>query len=79
MGDKLAVQWHLQQKDRVSKYKPRRPEISGDHGCAGACSIPVPTPPGREGFTSITHVSSSWLVLMAVVTIGYIGLTRRAK
>lgn len=75
----LAVQWHTQQKERVALYKPKKPEISGDHGCAGECTVPVPTPPGSEGFSTRSEWSTRWLVFMAIVAVSYVGLTRRAK
>ncbi len=72
----LAIRWHREQSERVSSYKPARPEISGDHGCAGECTISVPPPPGREGFASAQMtITPAWYGVMSLTVILYSLLT----
>jgi hypothetical protein len=78
-----TLDWHGQQKARALKYKPKKPEISGDYvgggPLTGSTAVP-PLPPGtarntKESFVSESGLPRSWWIMMAVAGLSYVVLT----
>jgi len=74
-----ATQWHMQQREMASTFKPKQPAIPNDHRCpAGdvACANRVPTPPGfTESFVSGVSgfsVSAEWIAVLSVVGVAFL-------
>jgi len=79
------MEWHLEQKERVSTYQPKRPDIPNDHRCPegdNACTNKVPPPPGLEPFISADSVWSfgspyDWIAVLSVACVAFLLATRR--
>ena len=64
-----------QQADRVTSYKPTRPEMPGDNMCPGGhCSEEVPPPPSgslNESYRNMTKYPMSWLIVVGVASVAF--------
>jgi hypothetical protein len=82
-----ATALHQEQRQRVSTYKPKKPEIPTNHNCPGGqCSQPVPPlPPGSvDSFCSGNcgggHPTGWWVVMgVAALSFAWITVGRRSK
>jgi hypothetical protein len=77
-----SVAWHQEQRQRVSTYKPKKPEIPSDHNCPGGqCSQPVPPLPvgSVDTFCSgnCETIPTSWWIVMGAVTFSFVWITAR--
>lgn len=72
------MDWHFEQKERVSMYQPQRPAIPNDHRCpAGdeACKSQVPT---LELFSDVWSSSPyDWIAVLSVACVAFLLATRR--
>ena len=78
------MEWHLEQKERISTYQPKRPDIPNDQRCPtgdDACKSQVPPPP-VEPFRSYDSAWSfaspyDWIAVLSVACVAFLLATRR--
>jgi len=79
MSAEVAANWQKEQSNRVTTYKPKKPEIPNDYRCPkGDDACTAKTPPGsiNEAFRSSTQYPTTWIALMAVTSIAFFLITR---
>ena len=80
-----SVDWHEEQKSRVTTYKPKKPEMPNNQRCSGGddfCKSQTPPPPSgsmNESFGIQQHYPTEWIALLLAASVAFVLLTRSSR